>query len=232
MFFTTGLMGMLAMNREIMNGYTYNMSPKTTTYLLTYCSGSDARPNTTPCTIPTFRIPQHTSSTQENMGNLHLHLTTDQKTTNLFKHTDVNISFKCHNTMAQLLKPARNTPLSSPFEKSGVYAISCVTCGKAYVGKTSRSINLRFKEHTRYIRHNNPQSAYAPHFLQHRHKYGSMDQTMTLLIPVINTSLLTHYELFFIQSLGHAKKLIPEQHTRDPNPLFQLAFKLPTPFLT
>jgi hypothetical protein len=34
-----------------------------------------------------------------------------------------------------------------------------------------------------YIRHNNPQSAYTLHILQHRHEYGSMDQTMTLLKP-------------------------------------------------
>jgi hypothetical protein len=59
-----------------------------------------------------------------------------------------------------------------------------------------------------------------------------MDQTMTLLKPVTNTSLLTSYELFFIQSLSHTKKLIPDQQTGDPNPLFQLAFKPPTPFLT
>jgi hypothetical protein len=59
-----------------------------------------------------------------------------------------------------------------------------------------------------------------------------MDQTMTLLKPVTNTSLLTPYELFFIQSLSHTKKLTPELHTGNPNPLFQLAFKPPTPFLT
>jgi hypothetical protein len=98
-----------------------------------------------------------------------------------------------------------------------------------YVGQTSRSLNLRIKEHTRYIRHNNPQSAYALHILQHRHEYDCMDQTMSLLKPVTNTSLLTPYELFFIQSLGHTKKLIPEQQTGDPNPLFQLAFKTPNP---
>jgi hypothetical protein len=155
-----------------------------------------------------------------------------RKITNLFKHTDVNISFKVYNTMAQLLKPERNTHPSSPFEKSDVYAISCVTCGKAYVGQTSRSPNLRYKELTRYIRHNNPQSAYTLHILQHQHVYGPMDQTMTLLKPITNISFLTPYELFFIQSLSHTKILIAEQHTGDPNPLFQLAFKPPTPCLT
>jgi hypothetical protein len=71
--------------------------------------------------------------------------------------------------------------------------------------------------------------AYVLHILHNRHKYGSIDQTMTPIKPVTNTSLLTPYELFFIQSLGHTKKLISEQHIGDPNPLFQLAFKPPTP---
>jgi hypothetical protein len=68
-----------------------------------------------------------------------------RKITNLIKHTDVNISLKGYNTVAKLLKPDRNTHPFSPFEKSGVYAISCVTCGKAYVGQASRSLNLRYK---------------------------------------------------------------------------------------
>jgi hypothetical protein len=104
-----------------------------------------------------------------------------RKITNIFKRTDINIVFKCHNTIAQLSKPVRNTPPSFPCDKSGVYAISCVACGKAYVGQTSRSLSLRFKEHARYIRHNNPQSAYALHILQHQHEYRAIDKTMTLL---------------------------------------------------
>jgi hypothetical protein len=55
---------------------------------------------------------------------------------------------------------------------------------------------------------------------------------MTLLKPKTSVSLLTPYELFFIQSLSHTKNLIAEQNTGDPNPLFQLAFKPPTHFLT
>jgi hypothetical protein len=58
-----------------------------------------------------------------------------------------------------------------------------------------------------------------------------MDQTMTLLKPVTNTSLLTHYELFFIQSLGHTKKLTAEQQTiptglQTPNPLYDLTSRI------
>jgi len=36
----------------------------------------------------------------------------------------------------------------------------------SYVSQTSRSLNIRFQEHIRYIRYNNPQSAYALHILQ------------------------------------------------------------------
>jgi hypothetical protein len=114
-----------------------------------------------------------------------------RKITNIFKHTDINIAFKYHNTIAQLSKPTRDTAPSSPYDKSGVYAIFCVTCGKVYVRQTSRRLNLRFKDHTHYIRYNNPLSAYTLHILQHQHEHGPIDQTMTLLKPVTNTSLST-----------------------------------------
>jgi len=45
---------------------------------------------------------------------------------------------------------------------------------------------------------------------------------MTLLKPLKNTSLLTPYEHFFIQSLHKAGRLISEQNTDEPNPLLQL----------
>jgi hypothetical protein len=53
---------------------------------------------------------------------------------------------------------------------------------------------------------------------------GPIDQTMTLLKPVTNTSLLTPFEQYFIQSFGSMDRLIPEQNTGELNPLFELAF--------
>jgi hypothetical protein len=47
---------------------------------------------------------------------------------------------------------------------------------------------------------------------------------MTLLKPLKNTSLLTPYKNFFIQSLHKTGKLISEQSPNEPNPLLQLAF--------
>ena len=54
----------------------------------------------------------------------------------LFRHTNVKISYKCSNTVAQLTKPtaSRNIP---PHNKSWVYCLTCKTCNLLYVGQTS-----------------------------------------------------------------------------------------------
>jgi hypothetical protein len=109
------------------------------------------------------------------------------------------------------------------------YTKFCFKLGKTVVGQTSRSLSIRYKEHARYIKQNNPLSAYALHILNHRHQYGPLDKTMTLLKPVQNTSLVTPYETFFIQSLHKNGNLIPEENPQEPNPLYQLAINLPRP---
>ena len=59
--------------------------------------------------------------------------------------------------------------------------ITCKNCHKAYVGQTSRNLKSRFRKHTRYIKNNDPRSAYARHILNCRHEYGNINDTMTLL---------------------------------------------------
>ena len=79
------------------------------------------------------------------------------------------------------------------------------------------------QEAHRYIKSNNPQSAYALHILNNQHEYSPIEKTMTLLKPLKHTSLLTPYEHFFRQSFHKAGKLISEQNPGEPNPLFQMA---------
>jgi hypothetical protein len=83
-------------------------------------------------------------------------------------------------------------------------------------------INQRYREHIRYIRNNNPQSAYAQHILQNLHEYGSITDTMSLHKPIHKTSMLIPYEQLFIQTFNHNGNLITEQGTGEQNPLFQL----------
>jgi hypothetical protein len=155
------------------------------------------------------------------------HSTKVRKITNLFKHTNTKIAFKSTNTIGQKTK-RKNHHSTQNMEQSGIYKLTCKTCHKAYIGQTSRSLTARFREHTRYIKNNNPQSAYALHILENLHKYGTINDTMTLLQPVNNTAMLLPYEQLFIQNYYHKEKLIPEQHRSEPNPLLQLAYDTDT----
>jgi len=142
-----------------------------------------------------------------------------RKITNLFSNTNIRIAYKCRNTIANRIKPPRDH--TQPHNKWGIYQLTCNACNLSYVGQTSRSLSIRYKEHIRYIRSNNPQSAYALYILQNRHEYGPVNNTMTLIKHINNRSLLLPYEQYHIQSLHHNRKLIPEQNPGDTNPLFQ-----------
>jgi len=42
----------------------------------------------------------------------------------------------------------------------------------SYLGQINSILKQRYKEHIRYIRQNEPQSAYALHILNSKHEYG------------------------------------------------------------
>jgi len=144
-----------------------------------------------------------------------------RKITNLFKNTNIGIAFKATTTLQQLLRPTTQIP-TSEHERSGTYKITCNTCHKAYVGQTSRNLNLRFQEHVQYIKNNDPHSAYSLHILNYRHKYGNISDTMTLLKQINKPSLLLPYEQMYIHIFHHNNELIPEQHPNEHNPMFEL----------
>jgi len=81
----------------------------------------------------------------------------------------------------------------------------------SHIGQTSRNLNQRYWEHIRYIRNNDPQSAYAQHIPQNLHEYGSITDTMSLIKPIHKTSMLIPYEQLFIQTFHHNGNLITEQ---------------------
>ena len=117
-----------------------------------------------------------------------------RKVTNIFRNTKVKVAFKCHKTLGYLIKPPKDhrTP---PHNKWGIYQLTCNTCKQSYVGQTSRSLSIRFQEYTRYIRQNNPQSAYA---LQKQHEYGPIKDIMSFLKSLSNPKLLLPYEKYYI----------------------------------
>jgi len=61
-----------------------------------------------------------------------------------------------------------------------------------------RSINVRHKEHIRYIRTNNPLSAYALHILWNRHEYGTTADTLQLLKTCQKGTHMNCWEALYI----------------------------------
>jgi len=146
-----------------------------------------------------------------------------RKLTNLFQHTNIKIAFKSTNTIQQSIKP-KNHPQNIPdYNRSGVYKLTCKTCNISYIGQTSRDLTHRCREHIRYIRNDDPQSAYAQHILRNQHEYGTVTDFMILLKPIHKTSWLIPYEQLFIQTYQYNSTLITEQNGGEQNPLFHLA---------
>jgi len=101
-----------------------------------------------------------------------------------------------------------------------------------HVGQRSRSLNISFQDHVRYIKNNNLQSAYAQHILQNQHEYGQMNSIMTLLKPLNNPNMIIPYKHYYIQTLYQEGKLILEQSPGEINPLFQMVFNPQPPHIT
>jgi chromosome condensin MukBEF complex kleisin-like MukF subunit len=138
-----------------------------------------------------------------------------RKITSLFKHTNVNIAFRSTNTIRQCTKP-NSLDKTQDYNNSGIYKFTCKTCNKSSIGQTSRNLAQIYCKHViRYIRNNDPQSAFAQHISWNLHEYGTITDTMTLLKPIQKTSLLIPYEQFFIQSFHHKDNLISEQGTGE-----------------
>ena len=90
-------------------------------------------------------------------------------------------------------------------DPSGIYKLKCNTCNGAYVVQLGKAINVRYKEHIRYIRANNPKYAYATHILENRHEHGTRESTLQLLQACQKGTRMDCWEAFYIQAI-HQKK--------------------------
>jgi hypothetical protein len=52
-----------------------------------------------------------------------------------------------------------------------------------YAGPANKTLKMRYTEHIRYTRSNNPIVAYAEHILNNCHEYGLVDEIMELPQP-------------------------------------------------
>jgi hypothetical protein len=97
------------------------------------------------------------------------------------------------NTIQQQLTEKQN--YSNP---SGIYKLTCNACNGVYVGQSGRTINIRYKEHIRYIRTNNSTSAYVAHILENRHEYGTRENTLQLLKACQKGTRMNCWEALYV----------------------------------
>ena len=64
-----------------------------------------------------------------------------------------------------------------------MYKLKYNTCNISYVGQTVSSLGIRHKVQARYIKTNNPVSAYALYILNNKQEYGNIEQLIELLKP-------------------------------------------------
>jgi len=141
---------------------------------------------------------------------------------NLFKQTDITLVFKSTNALQQLTKP-KTHDTTEDHDNFGIYTLICQTWNSAYIGQTSRNLTLRYCEHIRYIKNNDPQSTYVLHILKNICEYSSLKDIMSLLKLIHKTSMLIPYEQSLIHIFHQNGNLIPEQIFGEQNPLFLLA---------
>jgi len=68
------------------------------------------------------------------------------------------------------------------------------------VHRTNRNVRVRFSEHHRFVKNNNPKSAYAIHILNNGHEYGNILHSMELLKTCEKGQRMNCWEIFYIQT--------------------------------
>jgi hypothetical protein len=141
-----------------------------------------------------------------------------RKVTNLFKQSNLSIALRATNTTYHQLteKPAQSNP-------SGIRKLKCNTRNRAYIGQSGRSIDVRHKEHIRYIRTNKPTCAYALQVLNNKHDYGTAEETLELLKACHKSTRVNCWETFYMQLFHQHGTLVNEQRVYDVNPLYEIA---------
>jgi hypothetical protein len=99
--------------------------------------------------------------------------------TNLFRKTELKISFRTTITIGNLLSHKNPTP--DKFSLLGVYKLTCPDCNKAYVRHTDRRFATRFKEHEKAFGNNSHTSSFTKHLNEEAHSFGPMKNIIQIL---------------------------------------------------
>jgi hypothetical protein len=137
--------------------------------------------------------------------------------TSIFRHTDIQITFRTNSTIQNLLTQRKPDP--DKFSSSGVYKLTCPECNKACVGQTGR----RFSLHKRAFYNNSP-SSFAQH-LDEAHPFGPIRDIMQVLHHHSKGPHLNTMEKFYIYAEYINRSHLNYEHTIIPNKIFDSLIK-------
>jgi hypothetical protein len=135
--------------------------------------------------------------------------------TNIFRHTDIQITFRTNSTIQNLL--TQRNPNPNKFSSSGVYKFIRPECGKAYVGQTDRRFSVRYKEHRRAFYSNIPSSSFAQHLLDEAYPFGPIHHIMQVIHHHSKGPHLNTMERFYIYAEYTDRSHLNDEHTMFPN---------------
>jgi hypothetical protein len=100
--------------------------------------------------------------------------------TKLITDSNIKIAFTTKNNIGNLLSKHNNAQ-KNKYDRRGVYQLTCHNSNKKYIGQTGRPFHVRFKEHVLDYKYTNNKSNFAKHFLENKHSFNSMENSMEIL---------------------------------------------------
>jgi hypothetical protein len=123
------------------------------------------------------------------------------------------VAFRSKNNLQSVLKPKLQTDM---YIKSGICCMKSLDCPIEYIGQTGRKFNTIYKEHIHDIRHNSSSTGYSEHILNTEHAYGTMENTMDIIVTnkkgqYLNT--LENYHIYRATRKKHTHEQYKQRHT-------------------
>lgn len=132
----------------------------------------------------------------------------NQKISNLFKNTNVKITYTSNQTNFNRIKPKAKNII---YNLNGVYKIECPSCNKFYVGQTGKSLQTRFSQHKNaYLKPHIYNSNFAHHCIVNNHEFPNIN-SMYLIKHIPKGIKMNIWEDLFIFKHLEENTIIQEQ---------------------
>ena len=139
--------------------------------------------------------------------------------TKLFRHTQVKVAYTTKNNLEKLLR-SNSTNGTNKYTRSGIYQLNCPTCSKKYIGQTSRSFQVHFREHKHDYKYMCYKSKFAQHLLEEGHSFDTMENIMKIIHYARKGRMMDALEKFHIYNITHKGVQINDRLTIHRNPIF------------